>query len=185
MRRLALLLAVLAALGVPAAADARPRKPLRGHVKRMRPGMARVAVAPLRSVGASTLVPAATAPAPAPATAPAADPPPVAPPLPGASGRSLQVRTFDDDPDVLRLVLSRTTVLAGDVRVELNNSAAQDEHDLVLEPVGHVGTTHAFEPLAKGAVLTRTFALNAGSWVLYCGLLDHRARGMEAALAVA
>jgi hypothetical protein len=111
-----------------------------------------------------------------------APPPPPPPPAPPAgSGRSVQARTDDRDPDQLKLILSRTTVLAGDVKVEFNNAFAEDPHDLVVE---RAATSYAFPELGPGEVDRRTLALDAGEWRLRCTIPTHAERGMTAALTV-
>ena len=182
MSRVALLLAALLALGtLTSGADARPRKPqrkLRGHAMTSLvrlPGALAVLTRP-----AAPAVPAA--PAAPVAEDPSAPPLPPPPPAPTGSGRSLQVTTDDADPDALRLVLSRTTVLAGSVRITFNNAFAQDPHNLVLEGPGD---TVVFAEVPKGEVAVRSAPLAAGAWKLYCGLEGHEARGMVARLTVA
>jgi hypothetical protein len=177
--RIALLLAALLALGCLAgAADARPRKPrkVRGH--------AAAFAAVLPGAPAAITRPGGTATTPgAPATPGTEAPPlPPPPPPPTGTGRSVQVTTDDADPDAMRLVLSRTTVLAGSVKVTFNNAFAQDPHNLVLEGPGDVVV---FPELPKGEVAVRTAPLAAGAWKLSCGLEGHEARGMVARLTVA
>ena len=178
MSRVALLLAALLALGCLAgAADARPRKPprkLRGH--------AAASVAGLPGALTALTRPAAPgAPAAPEAGAPEAPPLPPPPPPPTGSGRSLQVTTDDADPDAMRLVLSRTTVLAGSVRITFNNAFAQDPHNLVLDGPGE---PVVFDELPKGEVAIRSAPLSAGAWKVYCALAGHEASGMTAQLTV-
>jgi hypothetical protein len=177
--RIALLLAALLALGCLAgAADARPRKPrkVRGHasaVAAVLPG----APAAITRPGEAAVTPGGPA---TPGTEAPPLPPP--PPPPTGTGRSVQVTTDDADPDAMRLVLSRTTVLAGSVKVTFNNAFAQDPHNLVLEGPGDAVI---FPELPKGEVAVRTAPLAAGTWKLSCGLEGHEARGMVAQLTVA
>jgi hypothetical protein len=110
-----------------------------------------------------------------------APPPPPPPAPPAGSGRSVQARTDDRDPDHLKLILSRTTVLAGDVKVEFNNAFAEDPHDLVVE---RASASYAFSELQPGDVERRTVALDAGEWRLRCTIPTHAERGMTAALTV-
>jgi hypothetical protein len=136
-------------------------------------------------VGAPPSPPPAVA-APAPGSSPPAGPdseppPPPPPPPPAGSGRSVQARTDDRDPDHLKLLLSRTTVLAGDVKVEFNNAFAEDPHDLVVE---RGATSYVFPELGPGEVERRTLALDAGEWRLRCTIPTHAERGMTAALTV-
>ena len=184
MRRTALLLAALVALACAVgAADAKPRKKhrkLRGKA---------VAAKVVRLPGALTTwryVPPGTSrrpTAPAPGGSGPGDPPPLppAPPPPPGSGRSLQVTSDDADPEALRLVLSRTTVLAGTVKITFNNAFAQDPHNLVLEGPGE---PVIFDELPEGEVAVRSPKLAKGTWKVYCALEGHEAKGMRATLSV-
>jgi hypothetical protein len=186
MRRLALAIAAAVAVAlVAASADARPRKrALRGHAS-----VKRAALPGAVAVGGPLRIGSPVAPAPgvtpAPATADPAPPPPPAPAPPTGTGRSLQARTDDRVASQLALVLSRTTVLAGDVKVEFNNTFAQDPHDLVVERADGTGPEYAFDELGPGEVQRRTLALDAGTWSLSCTIPTHAERGMTAALTVA
>jgi hypothetical protein len=193
-RALALLLAALVVLTAVGPAEARRgrkhhkhRRALHGHAKAARASLARGL--PARGAAVPVGGPGAPAPYPAPAPTPApgddpAPPPPPPPPVPGATGHSLQARTDDSDPAHLKLLLSATTVLAGDVRIEFNNAYAEDPHDLVVERADGTGASFAFDELAAGAVRARTVALTAGTWRLRCTIPTHAERGMSATLAV-
>ena len=177
MRRAALLLAALLALACAVgAADAEPRKKhrkLRGKA---------VAAKVVRLPGALTTIRyfAAGAPerpaAPGPGGGDPDDPPPLPPPPPppSGSGRAVQVTSDDADPDALRLVLSRTTVLAGTVKMTFNNAFAQDPHNLVLEGPGE---PVIFDELPKGEVAVRSVQLAKGTWKVYCGARGPRGQG--------
>ena len=184
MRRAALLAVALLALACAAgAADARPRakhRKLRGQVAAFRVKLPRGLTA-FPWPGATPAVPAEPA---LPGTGHDADPPPLppAPPPPSGSGRSVQVTTDDADPDALKLLLSRTTVLAGTVKITFNNAFAQDPHNLVLEGPGDAVV---FAELPAGEVAVRSPTLAAGTWKAYCALEGHEARGMLAQLTVA
>ena len=187
MIRAAAALLVAAAVALAPAADARPHKrkaALRGHVTGKRLGLR----APARGLPRRGGTPVPPAPVPAPGPAPTPDPgttaPPPPPPLPGGTGRSLQARTGDDDPARLELVLTATTVLAVDVKIEFNNAFAQDPHDLRAERADGSGATYSFGELAPGVVRTRTVALSAGRWRLLCTIPTHADRGMRATLTV-
>jgi uncharacterized cupredoxin-like copper-binding protein len=80
------------------------------------------------------------------------------------------------------LVLSRASVKAGVVEIELQN-VGEDPHDL---RVRKVGGHHTFTvPVAKpGARKTIAIHLKAGRYRLWCSLADHRALGMQAMLRV-
>jgi len=80
------------------------------------------------------------------------------------------------------LVLSRASVKAGVVEIELQN-AGEDPHDLQIVPLDGQGGGGALltEPRAR-----RTVALNlrAGRYRLWCSVADHRALGMQTLLRV-
>ena len=81
-----------------------------------------------------------------------------------------------------RYSLSRTTVRAGRVIVELVNQG-QDTHDLDMR---RVGGTHIirFPSMRPGQVVDRELRLVPGRYVLWCAIADHRERGMHAVLRV-
>jgi len=78
--------------------------------------------------------------------------------------------------------LSRVTVPAGQVRIELANFG-QDEHNLTLRKVG---TTKVYSvPRARpGWRETATLRLKPGLYVLKCTMADHALLGMKARLRV-
>jgi len=184
VRRVALLLVALLALACAAGpADARPRtkhRKLRGQVAAFRVKLPR-GLAAFQSPGAAPGAPAQPA---VPGTADDADPPPLppAPPPPSGCGRSVQVTADDADPGAFKLLLSRTTVLAGTVKITFNNAFAQDPHNLVLEGPGEAVV---FDELPEGEVAVRSPTLAAGTWKVYCALEGHEALGMIARLTVA
>ena len=106
--------------------------------------------------------------------------PPPPPPPPPDDPRFVSVSAYDREEPWL-LVPSRTTLLAGTVTVEFNNSHAQDPHDLWLKKGA---TEYRFDVVEKEAKATKQFALSAGTWTLWCDIGDHRQRGMVATLAV-
>jgi plastocyanin len=130
--------------------------------------------------------PAPAAPsAPSTPTAPGTPSPPSVPDDPGGP-------TLPDDPaDNPRAVqvtsgeyflkLSKHEVLAGDVRVEFNNTLAEDPHDLKLS---HGSDLYGFDELPAGQVEAQRFHLTAGTWQLFCALPEHATRGMTATLTV-
>jgi hypothetical protein len=81
-----------------------------------------------------------------------------------------------------RYSLSRTTVRAGRVIVELVNRG-EDTHDLDLRRVGGTRTIH-FPSVQPGQVVDRELKLVPGRYVLWCAVADHRERGMRAVLRV-
>jgi hypothetical protein len=80
------------------------------------------------------------------------------------------------------LVLSRPSVNAGVVEIELQNDG-QDPHDLRLR---RVGGTHTFSiPLTRpGGRRSVGLHLRAGRYRLWCSVADHRMLGMQAVLRV-
>jgi hypothetical protein len=80
------------------------------------------------------------------------------------------------------LILSRQSVKAGRVVVELDNFG-QDVHDLRLRRIGG-STTYSIAPTAAGARAKLTARLRVGTYRLWCSIADHRARGMVATLRV-
>jgi hypothetical protein len=78
--------------------------------------------------------------------------------------------------------LSRLTLQAGPVIVELVNRG-EDAHDLRMQRVG--GTrVYTWPTVQPGAHADREYRLLPGTYVLWCALADHRARGMTAKLVV-
>jgi hypothetical protein len=81
-----------------------------------------------------------------------------------------------------RLTLSRPSVNAGPVEVELLNDG-EDVHDLRLRRVG--GTRTYIVPLTKpGKRRILDAKLLRGRYRLWCSVADHRALGMHAVLRV-
>ena len=78
--------------------------------------------------------------------------------------------------------LSRQTIKAGWAIVELRN-AGEDAHNLRMRRVGGK-RVYAWPVTGAGGVVDETFKLLPGRYVLYCGVADHRARGMSAVLVV-
>jgi uncharacterized cupredoxin-like copper-binding protein len=81
------------------------------------------------------------------------------------------------------LTLSRTTLKAGPVVIELVN-LGMDPHDLRLQRIGgaRIYGTAVVDPGGR-AELTIPHLL-AGRYRLWCSVADHRMRGMKAALRV-
>jgi hypothetical protein len=80
------------------------------------------------------------------------------------------------------LVLSRVSVKAGRVVIELQNGG-EDVHDLRLRRIG--GTRNYVFPLTRpGARSTRTVKLLPGRYRLWCSVADHAHLGMRAVLRV-
>jgi plastocyanin len=82
--------------------------------------------------------------------------------------------------------LSRASVIAGSVVVQLHNQG-EDDHNLRVVPTDHVGTTVDFPLTGSGENTTKTLALTAGSYRLFCTLttpVNHETAGMAATLTV-
>ena len=80
------------------------------------------------------------------------------------------------------LVLSRPSVNAGVVEIELQN-VGEDPHDVRIRRVG--GThTFAIRLTKPGARRSVELNLRPGRFRLWCSVADHRALGMEALLRV-
>ena len=80
------------------------------------------------------------------------------------------------------LVLSRPSVKAGRVEIELQNDG-EDVHDLRLRRIG--GTrTYRIPGTKPGRRTTLEIALLPGRYRLWCSVADHRALGMQAVLRV-
>lgn len=80
------------------------------------------------------------------------------------------------------LVLSRPSVKAGRVEIELQNDG-EDVHDLRLRRIG--GTRTYFVPSTKpGRRRTIEISLLPGRYRLWCSIADHRALGMQTLLRV-
>lgn len=80
------------------------------------------------------------------------------------------------------LVLSRPSVKAGVVEIELQN-VGEDPHDL---RVRRVGGTHTFSIPLTGPGKRRSIAIRVrpGSYRLWCSVADHRQLGMQTLLRV-
>ena len=80
------------------------------------------------------------------------------------------------------LVLSRPSVKAGVVEIELQN-AGQDPHDLRMR---RVGGTHTFSlPLTQpGKRRTLALQVRPGRYRLWCSIANHRTLGMQTLLRV-
>jgi plastocyanin len=110
----------------------------------------------------------ATAPAPAPAPLPAPEPPP----------RRLGVTAYE-----FSYTLSRPDLAAGEVTIELNNQG-QDAHNLNLQLVGGEEAPLQIAETASRQRAVEHFALPAGTYRLWCSLLEHDEEGMHATLVV-
>ncbi len=177
--------------GARMAAAATPGCQLRRHSKRVtrhvrRHGKLR-AVRRTRhwwSCDAAPAAPAPTAPAPSPTPAPApvtpVDPGPAPTPEPelepGPSRLSVKAAEYS-------YTLSRPTVTAGEVTIELDNRG-QDAHDLNLRQVGSEGTPLEITETESLQRSRAHFTLEPGVYRLWCSLPTHDERGMHATLVV-
>jgi hypothetical protein len=151
----------------------------------LRPGVARVAGTP--AAVPAPVAPAEPAAAPvldaaAPPAEPAAQAPVIAEAAPVVPAVSV---TVDETPDYVAL-LSRPSVPAGQVRIQLQN-AGEDPHNLRVMREDGTGEATDFAVLDPGAHATRTLSLTAGRYRLFCTLtapVSHDAAGMSATLDV-
>lgn len=121
-------------------------------------------------------VPVATAPvaaAPVPYPTPLPDPDPE----PEANRLSVTAREF-------YYVLSRPSVKAGEVTVELNNQG-EDPHNLNLRLEGDEGEPLQIPETDSLERDVESFELPAGKYKLWCSLPEHEEQGMTATLQVA
>ena len=136
--------------------------------------------APSAPGGPGSTQPGAPASEPAPGSTPPAEAPgDTTAPLPPSNPYAVQVLSGE-----FFLQLSKPEVHAGNVRVEFNNSAAEDPHDLHLVRFDGTGNSYSFGELQSGEVEAKTLKLNTGSWRLFCALPEHAQRGMSAKLRV-
>ena len=80
-------------------------------------------------------------------------------------------------------MLSRQLVAAGTVRIELRNMG-EDPHDLVVVPEAGGEAVHHFAEHDPDTWSDAPVELPAGRYRLFCSLLDHAERGMQATLRV-
>ncbi|HST69991.1 MAG TPA: plastocyanin/azurin family copper-binding protein [Solirubrobacterales bacterium] len=118
--------------------------------------------------------------APPLAPAPTPTPPPPAPPVeePEPEANRLAVKASE-----YFYVLSRPSVRAGEVTIELNNRG-EDPHNLNLREEGGEGTPHEVPETDSLQRNVSTFDLPAGNYRLWCSLPEHEERGMYTELVV-
>jgi hypothetical protein len=80
-------------------------------------------------------------------------------------------------------VLSRPSVAAGEVIVELNNQG-EDPHNLNLQLANGQGQQFQFGEVGSLQRATQRFTLPAGKYRLWCSLPGHEELGMKATLSV-
>ncbi|MDX6679616.1 MAG: hypothetical protein QOE31_3668 [Solirubrobacteraceae bacterium] len=117
--------------------------------------------APAQAGGAPVTGPTAPPPAPAPAVLPAA-------PVAGTLG----VNAYDIDGFVLRL--TRSSVPAGNLTIFFRNHDVSD-HNLWIEGPGGDVVERISDTVGENGGGSRTLAVTAGAWRLFCALPDHGA----------
>ena len=117
----------------------------------------------------------AAAPIPA---APAAAPPAPSAPEPEAEANRLAVKSAE-----FYFVLSRPSVKAGAVTIELNNQG-EDPHNLNLRLEGDEGEPLQIPETDSAQRSVASFDLPAGKYRLWCSLPEHEGNGMTATLVV-
>lgn len=172
-------LLVLVALLVLAPAAEGKRKRLRGSVKVVHSGKA-----PQRWKTLSTWATAAPAPAPAPSATPApvVTPAPTPVPTPASTLPPPNPRSVSVNSTEFAFALSQATVSAGEVRVQFDNSRAEDPHQLAV--AGPDQDAWTFPAVGPGDVTQHTIAMRPGRHVLVCPLPGHEQLGMRAVLTV-
>ncbi len=125
---------------------------------------------------------AVAAPTPAPTATPSATPIATATAtatpgttLPTANPRSVSVNSTE-----FAFTLSQTTVSAGEVRVQFDNSRAEDPHQLRIN--GPDPDTWTFAEVESGDVVAHTVTMRPGRHVLLCPIPGHEELGMRATL---
>ena len=167
---------------------AKPRKPARAV--KVDAGRGRVPARLLASRSPLTGTAAGGGTAPPPPTAPAGGAPSATTPTtPAGTGdpASLQaVGVTLDDRGAYSARLSRASVPAGDVVVQLVNQG-EDDHNLRVVPTDHAGAAVDFPLTGSGQNATRTLTLSAGHYRVFCTLttpVNHENAGMNATLTV-
>jgi plastocyanin len=125
-----------------------------------------------------TCQPIAT-PAPETASVPAASPPATTPPTePEPEANRVAVKSVE-----YYYLLSRPSVHAGEVTVELNNQG-EDPHNLNLQREGDSGEPLQIPETASLQHSVAKFDLPAGTYKLWCSLPEHEEKGMHTTLIV-
>jgi plastocyanin len=116
--------------------------------------------------------------------------PPV--PEPAPTGPSSPEPEPEPEPEANRLavksvefyfVLSRPSVKAGEVTIELNNQG-EDAHNLNLRLEGDEGEPQQIAETASDQRSVASFDLPAGKYKLWCSLPKHEEEGMSTTLVV-
>jgi plastocyanin len=120
---------------------------------------------------------------------PQAEAPPIAPPILALPQPAPEP---EPEPEANRLavksseyyfVLSRLSVKAGDVTIELNNRG-EDPHNLNLQLEGDAGTPLEIPETDSEQRNVASFDLPAGKYRLWCSLPEHEEKGMHTTLTV-
>ena len=142
-------------------------------------------VPPLTGSSGAPAAPGGTT-TPAPTTGPPSGS--TTPPAPGDTPPSLQaVGVTVDDRGAYSARLSRASVTAGSVVVQLQNQG-EDDHNLRVVPTDHAGSVVDFPLTGAGQNATKTLTLSTGRYRLFCTLttpVNHETAGMNATLTVA
>lgn len=147
---------------------------------RLAPLTGRLTAGPSAATGSATGPAAGPGTGPPTATGPTTTTPSDAPPSLPAVGVTL------DDRTGYSARLSRATVAAGPVVVQLVNQG-EDDHNLRIVPTDHDDATADFPLTASGTNATRTLTLKPGTYRLFCTLttpVNHELAGMNATLTV-
>ena len=121
-------------------------------------------------------VPQAAAVGPAPTPIPPAPAPPAPETEPEANRLAVKASEYF-------YVLSRPSVRAGEVTVELNNRG-EDPHNLNVREEGSEGAPYELPETDSLQRSVATFDLAAGKYRLWCSLPEHEERGMYTTLVV-
>ena len=114
-----------------------------------------------------------------PAAIPPAPPSPPAPPTEEPQPQAyLGVKAIE-----YSYTLSRPEVDAGEVTIELNNQG-EDPHNLVLEHEGSADPPVEIPATPSLSQESARFTLSPGTYLLFCSLYKHEAKGMQATLVV-
>jgi len=122
-------------------------------------------------------VPRVAAPViPVPAPTPPTTPPPAPEPEPEANRLAVKAAEYF-------YILSRPSVRAGEVTIELNNRG-EDPHNLNIREEGGEGAPYELPETDSLQRNVASFDLPAGSYRLWCSLPEHEERGMATSLVV-
>ena len=129
---------------------------------------------------------AATASVPAPAPAPSPTPAPQPQPEPESNAVSI---TTNDHTNPYGYVPSHTTVKAGQLTVQLNNMASEDEHNMDMQRVGPGETLEGPVVVAVSAARgshsePTTVEVQPGTYRMWCTIGHHAEHGMTATITV-